>query len=482
MENSRTGNPGRAGLLLAPVLLAVVLATEPPEGLDAAGWRTAGVVCVMAVLWMTEALPIAVTALLPLVLFPLLGVAPIGAVAAPYANPVIYLFLGGFVLALGLQRRHLHERAALWIVGRTGARATRILAGFMIATAFISMWINNSASTVMMLPMAVSVAAMFTASSREGISKGVGLALMLGVAYSASIGGMGTLIGTAPNALMAGFLRETCGVHIGFAEWMLVGVPVAAVGLFLAHAVLCRLCLPDRSLVLEGWPDKFRRELERPGRWSRGEIAVAVVFVVTAMLWLGRPLLEPWLPGLSDAGIAMLAAVALFVIPVDWRKGEFVLSGRDLRDLPWGVLLLLGGGLSMAEMVDRTGLAAWLGQAASVWQALPLFLVVVLVALGVLLLTELTSNTATVATFLPVAASVAIGMGQPPMLLVLPLVLAASCAFMLPVGTPPNAIVFASGLVPLPRMARVGVALNAVFVLLIPVAVLTLGRFVLVGD
>lgn len=465
----------------APVLLGLVLMTEPPQGLSLEAWRTAGVVGVMAVLWMTEAIPIPVTALLPLVLFPLLGVAPVKEAAAPYANPVIFLFLGGFILALGLQRWRLHERGAYWIIGRTGSRVSHVLGGFMAATAFVSMWINNSATTVMMLPMALSVSALFRGhmGSDEKAKEGLGLALMLGVAYASSIGGVGTLIGTAPNAFMAGFMRENYGVHVGFAEWMLVGVPFVVCGIFLTHALLVRVCLTDRRFEVAGLREEVRGESAKLGGWSRGEIAVAVVFCLAAVAWMAQPLLKPHVPGLSDAVVAMAAAVVLFLIPVDWRRGEFVLAGRDLRELPFGVLLLLGGGLSMAEMIDSTGLAAWLGSWTAGWQALPVALVVVLVTLVIIFLTELTSNTATTATFLPVVASVAVGMGQAPMVLVLPAVIAASCAFMLPVGTPPNAIVFASGQVPLPRMARVGLVLNILFAALIPLVVLTVGRWVL---
>ena len=478
-ENGVSG-AGRVGLMVALLLLGFVLMTEPPEGLSLAGWRTAGIVAVMALLWMTEAIPIPVTALLPLVLFPLFGVAPITETAAPYANPVIYLFLGGFLLALGLQRWNLHKRVAFWIVGHTGSRTSHVLAGFMGATAFVSMWINNSATTVMMLPMAISVAALFRehlpGDSRA--QEGIGLALMLGVAYASSIGGIGTLVGTAPNAFMAGFMRENYGYHIGFGQWMLVGVPLVIVGIVLSHAVLSRLCLTDRRLQVPGLREEVRREAAKLGAWTRGEVVVAVVFCLAAILWVAQPWLKPWVPGLSDAVIAMAAGLVLFLIPVDWRRGEFVLAGRDLRELPYGVLILLGGGLSMAEMVDRTGLAAWLGTWTAAWQGWPIVLVVVLVTVAILFLTELTSNTATTATFLPVVASVAVGMGQDAMVLVLPAVMAASCAFMLPVGTPPNAIVFASGLVPLPRMARVGLVLNLIFATLIPMVVLSLGAWV----
>lgn len=480
MQTKSFGLRGQIGLFLVLPILGLVLLTEPPEGLSVGAWRTAGVVAVMAVLWMTEAIPIPVTALLPLVLFPLLGVAPVGETAAPYANPVIYLFLGGFILALGLQRRRLHERVAYWIIGRTGSRASRVLAGFMIATAFVSMWINNSATTVMMLPMAVSVTALFAArmGTDEKAKTGVGLALLLGVAYSASIGGVGTLIGTAPNAFMAAFMRDNYGLHIGFAEWMMVGVPFVVVGIAVAHAVLARMCLTDRRLEVAGLREEVRGELSKLGPWNRGEIAVAAVFCAAALLWVSQPLLKPFVPGLSDAVIGMAAGIALFLIPIDWRKGEFVLAARDLGDLPIGVLILLGGGLSMAEMVDRTGLAAWVGTWTTGWHGLPIALIVVLVALGMVLLTELTSNTATTATFLPVLASVAVGLGHEPIVLVLPAVIAASCAFMLPVATPPNAIVFASGLVSLPQMVRVGFVLMLLFAALIPMVVFTVGMWV----
>jgi sodium-dependent dicarboxylate transporter 2/3/5 len=322
--------------MVALLLLGFVLMTEPPEGLALAGWRTAGIVAVMALLWMTEAIPIPVTALLPLVLFPLFGVAPITETAAPYANPVIYLFLGGFLLALGLQRWNLHKRVAFWIVGRTGSRTSHVLAGFMGATAFVSMWINNSATTVMMLPMAISVAALFRehlpGDSRA--QEGIGLALMLGVAYAASIGGIGTLVGTAPNAFMAGFMRENYGHHVGFGQWMLMAVPLVVVGIALTHAVLARVCLTDRRLEVPGLREEVRREADKLGAWKRGEVVVAAVFCLAAILWVAQPWLKPWVPGLSDAVIGMAAGLVLFLIPVDWRRGEFVLAGRDLRELP----------------------------------------------------------------------------------------------------------------------------------------------------
>lgn len=481
MESDGISRAGRVGLLVAPAVVLAVLLTEPPQGLGVDAWRTAGVVGAMAILWVTEAIPIPATALLPLVLFPLLNVAAVKDAAAPYANPVIYLFMGGFFLALGMQRWRLHQRMALWIIGFTGSRVTHVLGGFMAATAFVSMWVSNSATALMMLPIALSVVELLRERMSDAEPRavdGVGLALMLGVAYASSIGGLGTLIGTPPNALLAGFLNETYGFHIGFGEWMLVGVPLVIAGIPLTHAILVRACLTDRWLEVPGLQHEVGRELAKMGPLSRGEITVALVFFVAAFCWIAQPLLKPFVPGMTDTTIAMGAAVALFFLPVDWRAGKFALCWKDVREFPWAILLLFGGGLSMAEMVDKTGLAAWLGTLTSAWHGFPILVVVVLATTAVLFLTELTSNTATAATFLPVVASVAIGMGQNPLLLAIPTALAASCAFMLPVGTPPNAVVFSSGLVPLPKMARVGLWVNLLFIVLIPLAVFTVALWV----
>lgn len=472
---------GKVGLVLAPAVLLLAVLTAPPQGMSVEAWRTAGVALVMAILWVTEAIPIPATALLPLVLFPVLGVATAKDAAAPYANPVIYLFMGGFFLALGCQRWRLHQRMALHIVGLTGSRVTHVLGGIMGATAFISMWVSNSATAVMMLPIALSVVGLLRerldgADPRS--AEGLGLALMLGVAYASNIGGMGTLVGTPPNALLAGFLAETYGLHIGFGQWMLVGVPLVIVGILLTHGILSRACLPDRRLEVPGLQREIRAELAKLGPWTRGEVTVAVVFALAAFCWMAQPLVKPFVPGLSDTTIAMGAALVLFCLPVDWRKGVFALSWKDVGEFPWGVLVLMGGGLSMAEMMDQTGLAKWLGTLAVAWQGFPAFAVVLLITAGIVFLSELASNTATAATFLPVVASVSLGMGENPLLLAIATTLAASCAFMLPVGTPPNAVAYATGLVPMPRMMRIGLWVNMLFIILIPLTVYTVASWV----
>jgi sodium-dependent dicarboxylate transporter 2/3/5 len=296
---------------------------------------------------------------------------------------------------------------------------------------------------------------------------------MLAIAYAASIGGMATLIGSPPNALMAGFLRETLGIEVSFIGWMAIGLPIAAVGLAASYLLLVRVVFRLADAELPGGAAFLRRELRALGPMRREEKAVAAVFALTAALWIARPLVERVLPGVTDTGIALFGALLLFVIPSRWRQGEFLLGWEEAKRLPWGVLLLFGGGLSLAAAVESSGLAAWIGGRLEGLGGLSPVWVVLAVVGTVILLTELTSNTATTATFLPVVAAVALGLGVEPLLLVLPTTLAASCAFMLPVATPPNAIVYGSGRITIPQMARAGIWLNALFVALLTLAALT---------
>jgi solute carrier family 13 (sodium-dependent dicarboxylate transporter), member 2/3/5 len=465
----------RIGLAAGPLIPLALLLLDPPAGMSLQAWRTAALGLFMATWWITEAVPIPATALTPLVLFPLLGVLPLGATAAPYANPVIFLFMGGFVLALAMQRTDLHRRVALAVVRAVGVGPQRVVFGFMAATAFLSMWVSNTACTVMMLPIGVSVAQLVRPESREGrMDFNFGIALMLGIAYAASIGGLATLIGTPPNALLAAFMLESYGFEIGFAQWLLVGVPLAAVALPLAWLVLVRLAFPIDIAEIPGGQQRIASEYEKLGPISRAERAVGVIFVATATLWIVRPLLDPYVPGLSDARIAIAAALATFLVPVNLPRGEFLMDWRTAERLPWGVLILFGGGLALAEAVTRSGLAGWIGAALGGAQAWPTVLVVLAVTAVVVFLTELTSNTATAATFLPLVASLAIALGQSPLLLAVPAALAASCAFMLPVATPPNAIVYGSGYVTIPQMSRAGLWLNLIFIALITALAYTL--------
>ncbi len=471
-DSQRSKVRQRLGLLLGPAIAVLMLVSPVPVGMSVAAWRTAAVGCLMATWWVTEAIPIPATALLPLVLLPLLGIVPIATTAAPYANPVIFLFLGGFVIATALQRCGLHLRMALKIIGAVGVRPVNLIAGFMVATAFLSMWVSNTATVIMMLPMAVSIVELM-----EGRGAGNGLpradfavALLLGIAYASSIGGIGTLIGTPPNALLAGFASETYGIEIGFGRWMLVGVPVVVVALPLCWILLTRVVFQVPHDEIPGGADVLQNELLKLGALSRAEKTVGAITVCTAAAWLARPLLARVAPGVSDAGIAIAGAAALFVVPISWRRFEFAMEWRDAERLPWGVLVLFGGGLSLAGAIEHTGLAHYVGDALSGLGAWPFVLVAMAVTAVIVFLTELTSNTATTAAFLPVVSALAVSIGQSPLMLAIPAVMAASCAFMMPVATPPNAIVYASGRLTIPVMARAGILLNIVFVFLITAA------------
>ncbi|MBD3375141.1 DASS family sodium-coupled anion symporter [candidate division KSB1 bacterium] len=471
----------KIGLFLAPFFFLLFLLTEPPQGLDLAGWRTAGVGLFMAILWITEAIPIPATALLPLVFFPVLGIAPIKDSAAPFANPLIFLFMGGFIVALGMQRWNLHRRIALNIIRIIGMNPKRLIAGFMLASAFLSMWVSNTATTMMMLPIGLSVVEL-ALSGRNHESPDTpfpfALALLLGIAYACSIGGLGTLIGTPPNALLAGFMYENYGLSIGFAQWMLVGVPLIIIGLPLVFWVLTSLVFPIRIKTLAGGKDYIQSELKNLGPITGPEKKVAFVFALVGFLWVIRPLMAGLVPGLSDAGIAIFAATLMFVIPSNTGKGQFLLEWTYAEKLPWGVLLLFGGGLSLASAISKTGLSDWIGNELVLIKTWPLVAVVLIVSFIIIMLTELTSNTATAAAFLPIMASVAVSIGENPLMLVIPAAVAASCAFMLPVATPPNAIVYGSGRVTIPQMARAGMVLNLSFVILITLVSFTLVQWV----
>jgi len=469
---------GKVGLVLGGFLFLLMTMLPAPAGLAPAAWRTAAVGVLMAVWWVTEAIPIPATALLPLALFPLLGVADIRDAAAPFANPIIYLFLGGFLIARAMEATGLPRRIALRSIQVLGARPRSIVAGVMASCAFLSMWVSNTATALMMLPIGLSLIALVpegedTDDDATGERRRFATALMLGIAYGCSIGGMGTLIGTPPNAFLAGFMLESYGVRIGFAEWMLFGVPVVLVGLPLCYLLLTRVAFPIRMRELPGGRELVDREARALGPMSAAEWRVAVVFTLTALTWMTRPILVEHvgpLAGLSDAGIAMTAALALFLLPSGEPDGRRLLDWKLARDTPWGVLILFGGGLSLAAAVESTGLSAWFGAGVGGLSDWPIILLVLVVVIAVILLTELTSNTATAAAFLPVLGAIAVGLGRDPLLLAVPAALAASGAFMLPVATPPNAIVYGSGAVRIEEMVRAGVWLNALFVFLITAA------------
>ena len=482
--NDETQPEGRStqqkvGLLLGPAICVLMLISDAPEQLSAAGWATAAVGILMAIWWATEAVPIAVTALLPLACFPLLDISSIQETASPYANKVMYLFLGGFIVAFAMQRWNLHRRIALSILQVAGGNGSSLIGGFMLASALLSMWVMNTSTTMMLLPIAISIITVIHKSIKglddEG-KKNFQYALLLGIAYAASIGGMATLVGTAPNALFAAFMLENYATEIDFSSWMLVGLPLSAVMLPVAWLVLTRLVFKvDFQTTGEGRAaiSEMKDEI---GKISVPEIRVAIVFVTMASAWVFRPLLTqvPGLAALDDSSIAIAGAIALFLMPSGDTRDPVLLRWKYAERLPWGVLILLGGGLSLAGAVTRTGLAEWLGNSLQAVSALPLPAIVLIIAALIIFLTELTSNTATTATFLPVVGALAIESGIDPIVVAIPVTLAASCAFMLPVATPPNAIVFGSGLLTIPKMAKAGLALNIIGIFLVSMAALTL--------
>lgn len=472
------------GLVLGPLLAVIVYALLPEMPMEfgdgetafsANGAAVAAVTAWVAVWWATEAIPIPATSLLPLVLFPVLldGVG-VGDVAPSYASDTIFLFMGGFMLALAMQKWNLHKRIALTIVSKVGSNTAGLVGGFMIATGFISMWVSNTATAVMMLPVGLSVITVIAQFRNGRTDANFATALMLGIAYSASIGSVATLIGTPPNVLMVGYLNDVHDMSIGFGQWMLVGTPLAIVFLLIAWFVLVKFCFRPEVKKVEGAQELIRDELQKMGPMGRGEKLVLLVFVSAALSWIFVPVLAdteaigsalPWLASIEDAVVAMFAAVALFLIPVD--RHNRLLDWDTAVKLPWGILLLFGGGLAISAQFTEAGLSEWIGGQVSVLAGVPTWVLIIAVAGLVLALTELTSNTATAATFLPILGGVAVGMDVDLLVLVVPAVLAATMAFMLPVATPPNAIAFGSGYVNIGQMLKGGVWLNLVALVLI---------------
>jgi sodium-dependent dicarboxylate transporter 2/3/5 len=450
-----------------------------------AGRATAAAAVWMATWWITEAIPVYATSLLPLALLPLTGAATIRSAASPYGHELIFLFMGGFIIALAMQRWDLHRRIAFRALRLVGTHPAHIVGVFMVVTAFLSMWVSNTAVTVMMLPIAVSVIDLVGHKRPEGSSEGpdrippeagrnFALCLLLGIAYAASIGGIGTLIGTPPNLFLASFIKDQFGRDISFVRWMGVGLPLVAVFLPITWLILTRSQYPIRISSVEGGAELVRRAHGSLGPMKRGEWATLMVFASTAFLWLLRPLLSRItiagirpLQGLTDPGIAMLGALALFLIPVDVRRRVFVMDWNTAVRLPWGLLILFGGGLSLAAAIGANGVSDFLGKQVSGLAGLPPVLLVVIVTTLMIYLTEMTSNTATTAALVPILAALAPGLGLHPYMLIVPAAIAASCAFMLPVATPPNAIVFGTGLVTIPQMCRAGWRLNLIGIVLI---------------
>ncbi len=489
-----------AGLFLGPVLFFLMLVLPTPKGMSLEGQRMAAVAVLMAVWWITEAIPIPATSLLPLILYPILGIVigkpgaaegldrlkqAAAEAAKPYAHHLIFLFLGGFMIALAMQRWNLHRRIAVTIVRRLSYSPSVLVLGFMIATAFLSMWISNSATTMMMLPISLAVVTHITEQQKREPQSAVSdvslarfaVCMMLGIAYASSIGGIGTLIGTPPNVLLARHVEEQLGRKIDFLDWMRIGMPFVFVFLPAAWLALTRAIYPLKHMELPRGKEVIERELRMLGRMSRGEIMTLIVFIMTALGWVFLspkdiagvkiPGIQKWLPGAEDSTIAMFGALLLFILPVSLKRGEFVLNWHWASRLPWGVILLFGGGFALAGGFSATHLDEWISQQVAVFKGEHVLVIVIATTTLLIFLTELTSNTATTSMALPIFTGIAAGLGHDPLLLLIPLTIAASCAFMLPVGTPPNAIVFGSGLVSIPQMAKAGFVLNIIGIILV---------------
>ncbi|MGJ9373761.1 SLC13 family permease [Nesterenkonia sp. CF4.4] len=494
--------------LIGGVVLALLVYFVMPGDMEVWPRLTAATAVLMAVWWMTEAIPIPATALLPLIIFPLLvpagdfgsaeeavGGVSVDDVGASYGSNIIFLFMGGFMLALAMQRWNLHRRIALMTLRAMGSKPVNLIAGFMIATGFLSMWVSNTATAVMMLPIGVSVLMLVSkimkgedpetakdAGEEEtnvALKSNFGTALMLGIAYAASIGSLGTIIGTPPNALLAGHMAANHDLTIGFGQWMLVGVPISIVMLVIAWVLLTRVLFKPEIDDIPGGGDLIREELRKLGPMSAAELRVLIIFVLAALSWVFIPLISTNLlgmedPFISDAGIAMIVGLLLFLLPGGAAKGVRLLDWEYAAKLPWGVLLLFGGGLALSAQFGNSGLSAWLGTQVEGLAGIPVWVLVLVAALGILLLTEMTSNTATAATFLPVASGVAMGTGVDPLILAAPVALAATCAFMLPVATPPNAIAYGSGYVTIGQMIKGGIWLNVAGVVIITAVSMTI--------
>jgi len=494
--------------LVGGVLAALLVYFLMPADLEIWPRVTAATAVLMAIWWMTEAIPIPATALLPLIIFPLLvpveesdGGVTVSDIGANYGNDIIFLFMGGFLLALAMQRWNLHRRIALLVLRAMGSNTNALIAGFMIATGFLSMWVSNTATAVMMLPIGLSVLllvknisdgkdpdevvtnGMDTAATQEEIAQvsksNFGTALTLAIAYSASIGSLGTIIGTPPNALLAAHMATNHDLELGFGRWMLVGVPLSIVLMIGAWFILAKVMFKPEVKNIPGGAELIKNEWNKLGPMSIGERSVLIVFIVAALSWISVPLVSEYIFGLeepviSDSGIAMVIGVALFILPGGANQGVRLLNWDTAVKLPWGVLLLFGGGLALSAQFSDSGLSEWLGAQVEGLSGLPVWVMVALVTVGILLLTEMTSNTATAATFLPVASGIAMGTGIEPLMLTAAVALAATCAFMLPVATPPNAIAFGSGYITIGQMVKGGALINILAVILITITAMTL--------
>jgi sodium-dependent dicarboxylate transporter 2/3/5 len=462
-------NSKKVGLFLGP-LLFFITQFSPITLVSDKGDAVIAVALWMVIWWITETVHIAVTALLPLILFPLLKVMPIAEVGNNYGSPIIFLFFGGFVLALALEKVNLHKRIALTIIKYTGTTPNKVILGFMIATAFMSMWISNTASTVVMLPIAISVIKLLI-DDADGFTKGdqnFALSIMLGIAFSANAGGIATVIGTPPNSVLIGLLENQYNIEVSFLKWMSFGLPFSIIMVALVYLVLVKWMFPCSNIQFTSTSNLISEELEKLGKISKEEKRVLTIFAITVFLWITRTLINKVFPGLklSDTVISLIAAVSLFSFPLNFKKGTYILKWDDTQKLAWGILILFGGGLALAKGMASSGLVDVITNTISEGNFNPILTVSLLIVL-MLFMTELMSNVALISVLAPVVAGIAIGLNIPILNVLIPVTMASSCAFMLPMATPPNAIVFASGYVKVKQMVKAGVILNVFAIVLL---------------
>ncbi|MBL8500256.1 MAG: DASS family sodium-coupled anion symporter [Nitrosomonas sp.] len=465
------------GFVLGPVFLLITLLVSTPEGMPISAWHTAGIAVWLAVWWATQAVPIHVTALLPVVLFPMLGILDFKESTLPYIDPIIFLLLGGFIMSIGISKWNLHRRLSLNVLNIFGNKPAAILAGFMGSTAFISAWISNSAAAIIMISI---VTALIGEISREtDKQENFVLCLLLGIAYSASMGGMATIIGSPPNAFIVSYLAKNHGIEISFLQWMAIGVPATIIMTTASWWVLAKWVYPFDSRCIHLAPHVIADELSAMGKLSLPEKRTALIFVLVAVAWIIRDPIQKnleILPWLTDPIIAMLGAVLIFVTPSGQVQQGYspLINWKSIGMVPWSILILVGGGLSLSVGIQKSGFATWLGQSLPSFSGLELVFGMVCVITFIVFLTELTSNTATTATLAPILGAFAISNGIDLHLIFLAAVMSVSCAFMLPIATPPNAIIFATGRITIPQMANAGFRLNLVAIFIVTMLSYTL--------
>ena len=467
-------NKNILGLILGPLLFLAIMIFVDAEGLSFEAKCILASTAWMAVWWVTECVPISVTALLPIVLFPLTGGMDLATTTAAYGHKLVFLFVGGFLIALAIEKWYLHKRLALNIIRVTGSNKSRVILGFMLATAFLSMWISNTATSIMILPVGLAIISQLKDDPKtiENENEVFGKSLMIAIAYSASIGGMATLIGTPPNMVLAGVVEESYGIKLNMFDWMKFGVPLSSFLLIICWLYLTKIAFKFKNEEFSAGKEEILRQINKLGRFSNEEIKVLIVFTLTALGWIFRGSIETIFPMIDDTIIAIFFAVTLFIIPTKNHKtNTTLLVWNDTVKLPWGILILFGGGMAIASAFGKSGLALWIADLLQNLNDVSLFLIILIIVTSINLLTEVTSNMATTAMLLPVLVTIALAIEVHPYFLLVSATLAASCAFMLPISTPPNAVVFGSGFLKIEDMFKKGVWMNLISIITITLVV-----------